>query len=286
MTAPAGARPAVDVDEDVAEDRPWVTIVWNDPVNLMSYVTHVLMELFGYTRDKATELMLDVHHKGRAVVSNGTREQMEADVAALPRQGPVGHPAAGLTCASPGPARGCRATRRAGEARVLRRCALDLLELLGERRGPRRRTRSPRWSACRPATRRRPTTPRWRACCRTRTATTTPRRAAEFRRYTDADLRARKRADAEVVARIAARRAAARSLLDRDEADAWLGCLNDLRLVLGTRLEVTEDLDEDALERRRRPAAGRRCSCTAGSAGCRSRCSSCLEPASIGCAGC
>lgn len=78
MTAPAEVeRP--DTEETV--DRPWVTIVWNDPVNLMSYVTHVLMELFGYSRDKATTLMLQVHHEGRAVVSNGTREQMEADVA-------------------------------------------------------------------------------------------------------------------------------------------------------------------------------------------------------------
>jgi ATP-dependent Clp protease adaptor protein ClpS len=68
-------------DTDDLVDTPWVTIVWNDPVNLMSYVTHVLMELFGYSRDKATELMLQVHHEGRAVVSNGSREQMEADVA-------------------------------------------------------------------------------------------------------------------------------------------------------------------------------------------------------------
>jgi ATP-dependent Clp protease adaptor protein ClpS len=84
MTAP------VQLDEpDVAEaiDRPWVAIVWNDPINLMSYVTHVLMELFGYTRDKATQLMLAVHHEGRAVVSNGSREQMEADVARLHAKG-------------------------------------------------------------------------------------------------------------------------------------------------------------------------------------------------------
>ena len=80
MTAPAQLdRP--EVEDDTTPDRPWVAIVWNDPVNLMSYVTHVLMELFGYSRAKATELMLDVHHRGRAVVSNGTREQMEADVA-------------------------------------------------------------------------------------------------------------------------------------------------------------------------------------------------------------
>ena len=77
MTAPA------QLDEpgtDELVDRPWVTIVWNDPVNTFGYVTHVLMELFGYSRDKATELMLAVHHEGRAMVSTGTREQMEADV--------------------------------------------------------------------------------------------------------------------------------------------------------------------------------------------------------------
>ena len=78
MTAPAEVD-LPDVDEVV--DTPWVCIVWNDPVNLMSYVTHVLMELFGYSRDKATELMLQVHHEGKAVVSSGSREQMEADVA-------------------------------------------------------------------------------------------------------------------------------------------------------------------------------------------------------------
>ncbi len=86
MTAPAELdRP--EVDEVSEPDRPWVTIVWNDPVNLMSYVTLVLMELFGYSREKATRLMLDVHHKGRAVVSNGTREQMELDVARLHAKG-------------------------------------------------------------------------------------------------------------------------------------------------------------------------------------------------------
>ena len=60
-------------DESAAADRPWVTVVWNDPVNLMSYVTHVLMKVFGYPKDKATKLMLDVHHKGRAVVSSPDR---------------------------------------------------------------------------------------------------------------------------------------------------------------------------------------------------------------------
>lgn len=62
---------------------PWVAVVWNDPINLMSYVTHVFQKLFGYDRDKATKLMLDVHRRGRAVVSSGSREQMEHDVARL-----------------------------------------------------------------------------------------------------------------------------------------------------------------------------------------------------------
>ena len=69
--------------EAVAPDHPWITVVWNDPVNLMSYVTYVFMEYFGYPKEKAEALMLDVHQKGRAVVSNGSREEMERDVTAM-----------------------------------------------------------------------------------------------------------------------------------------------------------------------------------------------------------
>jgi ATP-dependent Clp protease adaptor protein ClpS len=67
----------------VDPDRPWITIVWNDPINLMSYVTHVFMTVFGYPRAKAEKLMLDVHHRGKAVVSSGPRERMELDVTTL-----------------------------------------------------------------------------------------------------------------------------------------------------------------------------------------------------------
>jgi ATP-dependent Clp protease adaptor protein ClpS len=70
-----------------AEDRPWQTVVWNDPVNLMSYVTYVFQKLFGYSRDHATKLMLDVHHKGKAVVSSGGREKAEFDVSRLHAHG-------------------------------------------------------------------------------------------------------------------------------------------------------------------------------------------------------
>jgi ATP-dependent Clp protease adaptor protein ClpS len=69
--------------EEVVPDTPWVTIVWNDPVNLMSYVTYVLQKLFGYPEPKATALMLDVHHKGKAVVAAGAREAMERNVEVL-----------------------------------------------------------------------------------------------------------------------------------------------------------------------------------------------------------
>ena len=82
----------VEVEEPIAEDvvvpdRPWVVIVWNDPINLMSYVTYVFQKLFGYSRDKATKLMLDVHQKGKAVVSSGTREKAELDVFRLHEHG-------------------------------------------------------------------------------------------------------------------------------------------------------------------------------------------------------
>jgi ATP-dependent Clp protease adaptor protein ClpS len=66
-----------------SDNSPWVTLVWDDPVNLQSYVTYVFMELFGYSKAKATELMLQVHNEGKAIVSTGSREEMEHDVARL-----------------------------------------------------------------------------------------------------------------------------------------------------------------------------------------------------------
>ena len=68
-------------------DRPWIVIVWNDPINLMSYVTFVFQKVFGYSRAKAERLMRDVHEKGRAVVSSGPQEKAELDVARLHEHG-------------------------------------------------------------------------------------------------------------------------------------------------------------------------------------------------------
>jgi ATP-dependent Clp protease adaptor protein ClpS len=81
------ATPDIREDEELLivprADRPWQTVVWNDPVNLMSYVVHVFREYFGFAPDRATSLMLAVHHEGHAVVAEGAREQMELHAQAM-----------------------------------------------------------------------------------------------------------------------------------------------------------------------------------------------------------
>ena len=84
--APVETREPVSGD-DVRPDRPWLVIVWNDPINLMSYVTYVFQKLFGYPKEKATRLMLQVHNDGRAIVSSGSRERAELDVFRLHEHG-------------------------------------------------------------------------------------------------------------------------------------------------------------------------------------------------------
>jgi ATP-dependent Clp protease adaptor protein ClpS len=74
-------------DDERHEDAPWIVIVWNDPINLMSYVTLVFRKVFGYSTARATKLMLQVHNDGKAVVSSGTREKAEHDVARLHAHG-------------------------------------------------------------------------------------------------------------------------------------------------------------------------------------------------------
>ena len=88
MTVTAPVEMPTELDETLGEeqvlpDLPWVTVVWNDPINLMSYVSYVFRTYFGYPTKKAERLMLAVHNEGRAAVSAGTREEMERDVAAM-----------------------------------------------------------------------------------------------------------------------------------------------------------------------------------------------------------
>lgn len=86
-TAPPDVERDVAVEEAtdvvVEVDKPWVTVVWNDPVNLMSYVSYVFRTYFGYSEHKADRLMMQVHHEGRSAVAAGSREKMEVDVQAM-----------------------------------------------------------------------------------------------------------------------------------------------------------------------------------------------------------
>jgi ATP-dependent Clp protease adaptor protein ClpS len=86
IEAPAEVR-LPEGDEQRHDDRPWIVVVWNDPINLMSYVAFVFRKLFGYSEPEATRLMLQVHEEGKAIVSSGTREKAEHDVARLHAHG-------------------------------------------------------------------------------------------------------------------------------------------------------------------------------------------------------
>jgi ATP-dependent Clp protease adaptor protein ClpS len=91
VTERASVAPVEITDPEVGEvtltDKPWIVVVWDDPVNLMTYVEYVFQKVFGYSRKKARRLMLQVHHEGKAAVANGPREQCEADVGRLHAHG-------------------------------------------------------------------------------------------------------------------------------------------------------------------------------------------------------
>ncbi len=91
MSAKSASLPEANINEAtdtvVTEDKPWLVIVWNDPINLMNYVTYVLQKVFGYAEAKAHKLMLQVHEEGKAVVSSGPRERAEIDVTKLQHYG-------------------------------------------------------------------------------------------------------------------------------------------------------------------------------------------------------
>ena len=85
--SPVEVEPTLTPDEITFLSKPWVTLVWDDPVNLMSYVSYVFQKYFGYDKAKAEKLMLEVHTEGKSVVSTGTREEMERDVQAMHEYG-------------------------------------------------------------------------------------------------------------------------------------------------------------------------------------------------------
>jgi ATP-dependent Clp protease adaptor protein ClpS len=71
------------VDERLVLGKPWTLIVWDDPVNLMNYVTWVFTSYFGFPKPKAERLMLQVHTEGKSAVTSGTREEIERHVEAM-----------------------------------------------------------------------------------------------------------------------------------------------------------------------------------------------------------
>jgi ATP-dependent Clp protease adaptor protein ClpS len=89
MTEQPGGGTAIQerVNEQHLGQEPWVCIVWNDPVNTMQYVTYVFQTYFGFTKEKATRLMLEVHNDGRSAVAMGTKDEMERDVTAMQAYG-------------------------------------------------------------------------------------------------------------------------------------------------------------------------------------------------------
>ena len=185
----------------------------------MSYVTYVFQKLFGYSRDKATKLMLDVHHKGRAVVSSGAARAGRARRLPAPRARPVGDHGAGVVI---GRAAGSGATVTAAS-------------------GP-GSSASPSGTCC--------------GCCPSRpgssSTTTTRRPSASSRAYTDDDAAAGRLPadDGRVAARPPPARARhpgvdrRRATIDEDELHEWLDAVEVLRLVLGTQLDVCEDFAE------------------------------------------
>src|SRR4029450_3371481 len=161
-----------DVTEVPDLDKAWVTVVWNDPVNLMSYVTWVFQKLFGYSKEKAEQLMLDGHHKGRAVVSSGARGRMECDATRLAGYGLGATNNDGpFMPMSRRPGAECGARFTPQEAQVLRQCVAELAALLADHPDP----DDPAVERLFPDV-----------------SPEDPAAAADFRRFTESDLKAAK----------------------------------------------------------------------------------------------
>ena len=248
MTAPVEVQePAI--DELTVTDKPWIVIVWNDPVNLMTYVVYVFQKLFGYSRKKATRLMRQVHEEGKAVVSDGPIEKCEADVARLHAHGlwaTMEHPRMEMQW---------RRGRMAGTPQRNRPCdaALEAVPLRSRRhaRGVARRGGARAVAlAARPAARgvrgAAPTIRRGRRLFpRAYLDPTAESEESEWQALVHPSL-LRERLDALELITATLVRASVNGdwwqiALTPDEVQAWLGVLNDTRLVLGTTLGVTEE---------------------------------------------
>ena len=204
-----------DEDNEHDHDRPWIVIVWNDPINLMSYVTFVLRKLFGFSEEEATKLMLQVHNDGKAVVSSGEKEKAEFDVARLHAHGSVGNAQAGLMAK-----RSIKRDRKGGytlqlppdERELLRSLPAQFREVLQTDDPSLRRIFPPAYTDDDDAN-------------------------DEFQRLMREELLEGKLAALEIV-----EQTAGADHLTGEQLEGWLGALESLRLFLGTQLDVSEEL--------------------------------------------
>ena len=221
----------------VGPDLPWLVIVWNDPVNLMSYVVYVFQQVFGYSREKATKLMLEVHHDGKSVVSHGTREKAEIDVARLHAHGLWATMEKDQRVTKIDRRRGrrrdralrgaSRSRRSATSPRRSRRCSAAGCPSTAPTRSATGCSRVP--TSTRPRTGPRPTSSRW--CTRTSCG----RSRTRWRRCSWTSTASTDRRDRLTLE------------LDRAGVEQWVGALNDVRLTIGVVLGVTEDDDGEDL---------------------------------------
>ena len=204
-----------DEDDEHDHDRPWIVIVWNDPINLMSYVTFVLRKLFGFSEEEATKLMLQVHNDGKAVVSSGEKEKAEFDVARLHAHGSLGDAQAGLMAK-----RSIKRDRKGGytlhlppdERELLRSLPAQFREVLQTDDPSLRRLFPPAYTDDDDAN-------------------------DEFQRLMREELLEGKLAALEIV-----EQTAGADHLTGEQLEGWLGALESLRLFLGTQLDVSEEM--------------------------------------------
>ena len=221
--APLAPAP-VEVEEPTSgtstvPDRPWVVIVWNDPINLMSYVAFVFQKLFGYSKEKANQLMMDVHLKGKAVVSSGDRGEGRDRRVPAARARVVGHHAARqVIFRNP---RLVKRTRSGVELHLPDEARQLLVGLIGEMRqllG----TDDPSLRRLFPTA-----------------YQDDPERDAEYQILARSELLDRRHQSLDTMEQTVGAKQ-----LSADQVAAWMQGVNQIRLVLGTRLDLDEDDDQ------------------------------------------
>ena len=216
MTTAPHRIDAPEIDEVDQLQRPWQVVVWNDPVNLMTYVVYVFRKLFGFPEEEATRLMLAVHHEGRAIVASGPREKSELDCYRLHHHGTMGDAGKGVSV----PFRRRDGTIKialSGQERAVLHTLPETLDNLGT-------------SEVDPAV----------ARLHPSAYPDDPTADAYFREMTEDDL-----AKARAVDRSRFTKTVTADSMSDDDAEVWLRVLGDARLALAARMGIERDDWED-----------------------------------------